>query len=101
MNQHLLQGKQDDELQESKCIIPPYLYTVELADEVLSVVAEWTQLSPQLLNLVQEILHRFLHLFPGITGQRAQQVGGRLAMVMVVAVQDAGEDASVDVQSGV
>lgn len=75
-----------------------HLYHVQLADDVLSVVARMVQVSLQCLHLPPDHLQILLYLGPLRVGHLIQQSRGA---GLVLVVQDAGEDPHVDVQSDV
>lgn len=74
-----------------------HLDFVQAPHDVLSVLAQVVQALFQLLHLVLECLQSRLHLRPfGVAHLAQQSLGAGL-----VVVQDAGEDAHVDVQGDV
>lgn len=76
------------------------IYSVQLAEQVLSLVAHMAQASLQLLHILLELRHDRNHLRAFLVRQLVQQRCPGLVLVLVV-LQDAGEDSSVDVQSDV
>lgn len=71
-----------------------HLDVLQLGQHLLSLLVHLTQVSLQLLHLLLQMLERFLHL--GRIGHLGQQSG----IFRLLVPQNAGEDASVDVQGG-
>lgn len=73
-----------------------HLYLVERADHVFLVVVQVAQVTFQPHHLLMEILQHRLDLRPVGLGHLIQERPG--AVVVLVLLQDVGEDALVDVQ---